>query len=102
MGRLKCYKSPSTLKRDARRLVQHLQMMRSIRHDSEKMLENSKDTNKNCEGNFLTSTPRRLRITCEDCQNECAAKYHLEIHKKLEHTLGHGQAAQCTSSIVLQ
>jgi hypothetical protein len=63
------------------------------------------DTSKNVDQNacnFVTSTPRRLWRMCGECQQECAAKFHLEVHKNLGVALGHGQAALSTSSIVLQ
>ena len=89
MGRQKCYKSPSTLKRNARRLLVHLhKRISAIKIDSENMLDKSNDTSEYSEHNscnFFTSTPRRLQITCEKCRNECVAKHHLEIHKKMAH-----------------
>ena len=102
MGRRKCYKSPSTLKRNMRRLLVHLyKRIKAIKTDPEKMLNKSNDTSDDSEHNldsFLTSTPQRLRITCEECCKECAGKHQLENHKKM----GHGQAALCTSSLVLK
>ena len=80
-------------------------MIMSIKNPPENMPDNSNDTSiisDPSSRNFLTSTPRQLRVTCEECQKKCEANHHLEIHKKKEFTLGHGQAAQCTSYIVLQ
>ena len=103
MGRLKSYKSPATLMRNARRLLQYLhKLIIAIKRNSENMLNDTSTNLDQNAGNFLTSTPRRLWRMCEECQQECAAKFHLEKHKNPGFALGHGQAALSTSSIVLQ
>ena len=89
MGRSKQYRSPSTAKRNLRRLVLHLhKMLKSIKTQSEKLLDNSIDTISNSEKSedkfetrsFVTSTPKRVKISCDECWNACAKKHPLEIH----------------------
>ena len=96
MGRLKFYRSPSTLKRSTRRLINYLhKVVKSIKNESGSSLHDYNDT-KHVSDTFLTSTPVRLKIACRECQEECAAKYHLEIHKKQIDEYGHRQAAPST------
>ena len=101
-NRLKSYKSPATLRRNTKSLLQYLhKLIIAKRKNSGNMIEDTSNTFHQNPGNFLTTTPRRLWRMCEECKQGCAAKFHLENHKNPEFALGHGQVALSTSSIVM-
>ena len=89
MGRGKHYKSPSTLKRSARRLLIHLHRMLKIKFNEENEIKDlsntigiSKENSRSLAEKMLcTSTPLRQGIICDDCKKKCQAQHHLEIHK---------------------
>ena len=79
MGRAGNYKSPSTIKRNIRRLLIHLHKMLKVL----KLNDHSGPTSVNLENvSLFTSTPKRQAIACEECKERCHENHHLEIHRR--------------------